>query len=191
MQRFVQLALDFLTGPDPMVKPLVPEAPRVDGPPAEPMSAVFQSGAWQHPRANRRVKLAGCDVAYEFTRGKRRTIGLSVGPEGLSVRAPRWTTISEVEAFMHEKAAWVLDKLRMPRASARARWSARKRSGPMGPSSISWDSASACGWTRRHGFQPGGRGAGACQRRQTGDPPAGAGATTRAKRRSATPRRPG
>jgi predicted metal-dependent hydrolase len=102
------------------VKPPVPEAPRVDGPPAEPMSAVFQSGAWQHPRANRRVKLAGCDVAYEFTRGKRRTIGLSVGPEGLSVRAPRWTTISEVEAFIHEKAAWVLDKLRASRERAGA-----------------------------------------------------------------------
>lgn len=115
MPRFVQLALDFLTGPDPVVKPPVPEMPRVDGPPAEPMAAVFQQGAWHHPRANRRVKLAGCDVAYEFSRGKRRTIGLSVGPEGLSVRAPRWTTVGEVEAFIHEKSSWVLDKLRASR----------------------------------------------------------------------------
>ena len=115
MQRFVQLALDFLTGPDPVAKPPAPEPPRVDGPPAESMTAVFQQGVWHHPRANRRVKLAGCEVAYEFSRGKRRTIGLSVGPEGLSVRAPRWTTVGEVEAFIHEKSAWVLDKLRASR----------------------------------------------------------------------------
>jgi predicted metal-dependent hydrolase len=118
--RFVQLALDFLTGPEPVAKPAVAPAPMVDAPPAEPMSAVFQPGTWHHPRANRRVKLAGCEVAYEFKRGKRRTIGLSVGPDGLSVRAPRWTTVGEVEAFIHEKSGWVLDKLRHSRERAGA-----------------------------------------------------------------------
>ena len=120
MQRFVQLALDFLTGPDPVAKPAAAQAPMVDAPPAESMSAVFQPGTWHHPRANRRVKLAGCEVAYEFKRGKRRTIGLSVGPDGLSVRAPRWTTVGEVEAFIHEKSGWVLDKLRPSRERAGA-----------------------------------------------------------------------
>ena len=118
--RFVQLALDFLTGPDPVAKPAAAQAPMVDAPPAESMSAVFQPGTWHHPRANRRVKLAGCEVAYEFKRGKRRTIGLSVGPDGLSVRAPRWTTVGEVEAFIHEKSGWVLDKLRHSRERAGA-----------------------------------------------------------------------
>lgn len=123
MQRFVQLALDFLTGPDPVMKPPVQAAPSVhvpdpDAPPAEPMSAVFAPGTWHHPRANRRVRLGGHEVAYEFARGKRRTIGLSVGPEGLSVRAPRWTPVGEVEAYLHEKAGWVLDKLRDARERA-------------------------------------------------------------------------
>lgn len=115
--RFVQLALDFLTGTEPVVSPA---APLADAPPAEPMSAVFQPGAWHHPRANRRVRLAGCEVGYEFKRGKRRTIGLSVGPDGLSVRAPRWTTVGEVEAFIQEKSGWVLDKLRASRERAGA-----------------------------------------------------------------------
>jgi predicted metal-dependent hydrolase len=84
------------------------------------MSAVFQPGTWHHPRANRCVRLAGCEVGYEFKRGKRRTIGLSVGPEGLSVRAPRWTTVGEVEAFIQEKSGWVLDKLRASRERAGA-----------------------------------------------------------------------
>ncbi|MFP8779653.1 M48 family metallopeptidase [Hydrogenophaga sp. RWCD_12] len=120
MQRFVQLALDFLTGSDPVAKPPAPAAPRVDGPPAESMTAVFQPGTWHHPRANRRVRLAGYEVAYEFARGKRRTIGLSVSPEGLSVRAPRWTPVGEVEAYLHEKSGWVLDKLRDARERAGA-----------------------------------------------------------------------
>jgi hypothetical protein len=50
-------------------------------------------------------------VAYEFKRGKRRTIGLSVSPDGLSVSAPRWTPVGEVEALLHDKSAWVLEKL--------------------------------------------------------------------------------
>lgn len=121
MQRFVQLALDFLTGPDPVAPPpAVPAAPAPGALPAEPLSQVFAPTGWHHPRANRRVQLAGCEVAYEFTRGKRRTIGLSVGPDGLSVRAPRWTTVAEVEAFIHEKSGWVLDKLRASRERAGA-----------------------------------------------------------------------
>lgn len=79
------------------------------------MEVVFQPGVWQHPRANRRVQLAGCEVAYEFKRGKRRTIGLSVSHEGLSVRAPRWTTVGEVDSLLHSKSDWVLDKLQRAR----------------------------------------------------------------------------
>ena len=122
MQRFVQLALDFLTGPDPVMPVSAPARPAADAaaPPAESLYQVFAPAGWHHPRANRRVKLAGCDVTYEFSRGKRRTIGLSVGPEGLSVRAPRWTTVGEVEAFIHEKSGWVLDKLRASRERAGA-----------------------------------------------------------------------
>ena len=122
MQRFVQLALDLFAGPDPVLAPVA--APVVRMPvepaaaPAEPMSAVFQPGTWHHPRANRLVRLGSCEVAYEFKRGKRRTIGLTVRPEGLSVSAPRWTPVGEVEAFIRQKADWVLDKLRASRERA-------------------------------------------------------------------------
>ncbi|HAX21547.1 MAG TPA: metal-dependent hydrolase [Hydrogenophaga sp.] len=121
MQRFVQLALDFLTGPEPVVLSQTPAPvakPRPAAPPAEPLSEVFQPGTWHHPRANRLLKLGSCDVAYEFKRGKRRTIGLSVGPDGLSVSAPRWTPVGEVEALLHDKAGWVLEKLQNARQRA-------------------------------------------------------------------------
>lgn len=68
--------------------------------------------AWVHPRANRECVLEDLRIAYEFQRARRRTIGLIVGPQGLSVRAPRWTPLADVEAFLHEKAAWVVRKLR-------------------------------------------------------------------------------
>ncbi|HMN93428.1 MAG TPA: SprT family zinc-dependent metalloprotease [Hydrogenophaga sp.] len=130
MQRFVQLALDFLSGAD--APAAEPPPRRVQDPspgvPAEPMEVVFQPGVWRHPRANRRVQLAGCEVAYEFKRGKRRTIGLSVSQEGLSVRAPRWTTVGEVDSLLFSKSDWVLDKLQRARersqqlAQARTVW---------------------------------------------------------------------
>ena len=130
MQRFVQLALDFLGGPAP--EPLRPTAPPpppvVAAPPALPMSQVFQPAAWHHPRANRMLRLGACEVAYEFKRGKRRTIGLSVSTDGLSVSAPRWTPVGEVEALLHDKSAWVLEKLQ----------SARQRAGEMEQARIRW-----------------------------------------------------
>jgi hypothetical protein len=79
---------------------------------------VFQPGTWHHPRANRLLVLGSCEVAYEFKRGKRRTIGLSVGPDGLSVSAPRWTPVGEVDALLHTKSAWVLEKLQRARERA-------------------------------------------------------------------------
>jgi len=128
MQRLMQLALDFLGGPDPAptsaprecpvpTPTLLPE-PEPVAAPALPLSQVLQPGTWHHPRANRLLVLQSCEVAYEFKRGKRRTIGLSVGPEGLRVSAPRWTPVSEVEALLHTKAAWVLDKLQRARERA-------------------------------------------------------------------------
>lgn len=125
MQRFVQLALDFLAGgapaappPMPPRAPVPPSPPAPAAPPAEPLSQVFQPGTWHHPRANRLVRFKDCEVAYEFKRGKRRTIGLSVSPDGLTVSAPRWTPVGEVEALLHDKADWVMDKLRQARGRA-------------------------------------------------------------------------
>ena len=66
---------------------------------------------FRHPRANRETRLGGTPVAYEFNRGKRRSIGFVVGPEGLAVRAPQWVALREVESALQEKSAWILRKL--------------------------------------------------------------------------------
>lgn len=146
MQRLMQLALDLLAPPKPESQPASRAVARADAPAqtqpqpqpvprastqprsaptAEPQPAPER---WQHPRANRLLVLAGCEVAFEFKRGQRRTIGLTVGPEGLRVSAPRNTPLSEVDALLHRKAAWVLDKLQRNRqrlgelAQARTVW---------------------------------------------------------------------
>jgi predicted metal-dependent hydrolase len=117
MQRFVQLALDFFGGSEATGAPAAP-APRKQEPPALSMTQVFQPAAWHHPRANRMLRIGSCEVGYEFKRAKRRTIGLSISTDGLSVRAPRWTPVGEVEALLHDKSAWVLEKLQSARERA-------------------------------------------------------------------------
>lgn len=119
MQGLIQLALDFFGGTEPLAPPprqvdTTPVLKPLAGP-VLPLDEVFQPGTWHHPRANRLLRLSGCDVAYEFKRGKRRTIGLKVTGEGLSVSAPRWTPVSEVEALLQDKSGWVLEKLQHAR----------------------------------------------------------------------------
>lgn len=65
-----------------------------------------------HPKGERRIRLDGHVVSYVFTRAKRRSIGMQVGREGLSVRAPRWVTLTEVEAALHERAGWIVRHLK-------------------------------------------------------------------------------
>ncbi len=103
-----QLSLDFF-GDDGPLAPVLPAAS------TRPQDAVMPASHWKHPRASRQLQLGACLVAYEFKRGKRRTIGLSVGPDGLSVSAPRWTPLAEVEALLRDKARWVLEKLQAVR----------------------------------------------------------------------------
>ena len=66
---------------------------------------------FQHPRANREVRLGEAVVAYAFTRVRRRSIGFSVGPDGLSVRAPQWVAVGEIENVLRSKTDWILRKL--------------------------------------------------------------------------------
>lgn len=100
-----------------------PEATAVPEP-AVPAAASHGSAppSYRHPEATRQLHLAGHDVAYAFARSRRRSIGMVVSPEGLSVRAPRWVSLREVEAALHERAAWIVEHLAGQRErAARAR----------------------------------------------------------------------
>ena len=65
----------------------------------------------RHPRATRQLLVGDVLVGYEFKRGKRRTIGFSVGHEGLAVRAPKWVPLPDIDKAVLEKSTWILKKL--------------------------------------------------------------------------------
>ena len=96
--------------------------------PTQTLQQVLAPATFAHPRASRQTLLGGIAVAYEFNRGKRRTIGFSVGPDGLSVSAPKWVPLYEVDKAVLEKSAWVIKKLQETRErherleSARIEW---------------------------------------------------------------------
>ena len=79
--------------------------------PGAPLADVVAPAAFRHPRANRTARLCDATVAYELRRGKRRTIGFAVGPDGLVVSAPRWVSRGAVDAAVQETSAWVVRKL--------------------------------------------------------------------------------
>ena len=65
----------------------------------------------RHPNAQRELRLGVHRVAYELRRGRRRSIGFVVGSDGLSVSAPRWVNVGQIESALREKTEWILRKL--------------------------------------------------------------------------------
>ena len=96
--------------------------------PAQTLQQALAPATFAHPKASREALLDGVAVAYEFKRGKRRTIGFSVSADGLTVSAPKWVPLYEVDKAVLEKSAWITTKLQETRArherleSARIEW---------------------------------------------------------------------
>jgi predicted metal-dependent hydrolase len=96
--------------------------------PAQTLEQVLAPATYRHPSATREALLEGTVVGYQFRRGKRRTIGFSVGAEGLVVSAPKWVPLYEIDKAVQEKAGWIVRKLQETRArhdrleSARIEW---------------------------------------------------------------------
>ncbi|RZJ25414.1 MAG: M48 family peptidase, partial [Haliea sp.] len=92
------------------------------------LQQVLAPANYRHPSATREALLGDTVVAYQFRRGKRRTIGFSVGAEGLVVSAPKWVPLYEIDKAVLEKTGWILAKLKETRArhdrleAARIEW---------------------------------------------------------------------
>ncbi len=101
-----QQSLDWLLAAPPA------ETPQPASTPDAPVSTA--SGPLRehrHPLANREIELAGVRIGFHHAHAKRRSIGMSVGPQGLQVRAPRWVTQAQLQAVLRERAPWIVDKL--------------------------------------------------------------------------------
>jgi len=112
--------------PPAVVEPTIAAVPPAAAhPPAVPIADVLMPATFRHPRASRDARLNGHLVAYEFRRARRKSIGFSVGTEGLTVSAPRWVGLAEVAEALQEKAHWILAKLQEQDERARRLATAR------------------------------------------------------------------
>jgi predicted metal-dependent hydrolase len=127
MRSPFQLLLDLFDEPKPARQPEPPQLPPDPRPPVAVADAVAPL-AFRHPASNREALLGKVLVGYHFRRVKRRTIGFVVGPEGLTVSAPRWVPLAEVDDAVKQKARWITNKLA----------AARERSDRIEASRIDW-----------------------------------------------------
>jgi len=59
----------------------------------------------------RRVVLGGQLCHFRLRRARRRTIGFQVDDRGLTVSAPKWVSLREIEEAIVEKERWIRSKL--------------------------------------------------------------------------------
>ena len=113
----------------PTSAPRPPAAPEPEfiGPqlPAQTLRQALAPATFRHPRATRETVLDGILVAYEFRRSKRKTIGFSAGADGLTVSAPKWVPLYEIDKAVLEKSGWILAKLQETRERHQRMESAR------------------------------------------------------------------
>jgi predicted metal-dependent hydrolase len=87
------------------------ELPLLD-PAADAAPAVPDAVAWPRPQPNaRRLQLGERSVHYTLKRSTRRTIGFTVDDRGLSITAPRWVSLADIEVAIGEKQRWIFSKL--------------------------------------------------------------------------------
>jgi predicted metal-dependent hydrolase len=125
-QNIAEAATELVASKLPI--PPLASTKAVASPPAEPLDAVMRPAAFAHPRANREARLHTSIVAFELKRGKRKTIGFSVGADGLTVSAPRWVPLYEIDKAVQEKSAWIVKKLQ----------ESRERQGKLESNRIEW-----------------------------------------------------
>ncbi|MEY4765080.1 MAG: hypothetical protein RI907_1753 [Pseudomonadota bacterium] len=80
---------------------------------------------FRHPAAEHEIRLSKAVVSYEIKRARRASIGMVVGVEGLSVRAPKWVSAQDIESALRAKERWICTKLVEQRERAHKQMSAR------------------------------------------------------------------
>ncbi|HSC63375.1 MAG TPA: SprT family zinc-dependent metalloprotease [Caldimonas sp.] len=95
---------------------------------ATPIDAAPADTTPRHPRATREVSLDGRRIAFRLVRVRRRSIGFVVDASGLTVRAPKWATLRDIDDAVREKQRWIGARLDEQReraarlAAARVVW---------------------------------------------------------------------
>ncbi len=80
----------------------------LDAPEAPPAGRVRD----RNDTAQRKVRVGSETFAYRLRRARRRSIGFQIDDLGLTVSAPRWVALREIEAAIAEKRRWIVSKQR-------------------------------------------------------------------------------
>lgn len=64
-----------------------------------------------HPEANQQAVLCGQVLHYRLQRSRRRSIGFTIGPQGLAVSAPTWVDMAAIAQALQAKSGWIMRKL--------------------------------------------------------------------------------
>ena len=80
-----------------------PAAPRAVTPPSD---APLPDGV-----KLRTLTLGASTLQYRLKRSARRSIGFSIDGTGLTITAPRWVTLADIESAIAEKQRWIFAKL--------------------------------------------------------------------------------
>jgi len=90
-------------------------APRAEPAPAGPASV---DALLRHPQATRELSIEGRRIAFRLARVRRRSIGFVVDADGLTVRAPKWVTLRDIDEAVREKQRWILARFAEQRERA-------------------------------------------------------------------------
>jgi len=59
----------------------------------------------------RTLELGARTLQYRLKRSSRKSIGFAIDGTGLTITAPRWVTVADIEAAIAEKQRWIFSKL--------------------------------------------------------------------------------
>ena len=108
-----------------------PEAPQALPAPAPAPAPTPPAGSahssFVHPQANQQAVLQGQVLHFRLQRSRRRTIGFTIGTQGLVVSAPAWVSMTAIGQALDAKSGWILRKLQEAGQRQRAQQSARIR----------------------------------------------------------------
>lgn len=74
--------------------------------PTPPPDPLPPGARWREVATSQQV------IGFVLRRSRRRTIGFTIGDDGLRVTAPAWATLGQIDDAVREKSPWILAKLR-------------------------------------------------------------------------------
>ncbi|WP_213299571.1 M48 family metallopeptidase [Paraburkholderia sacchari] len=105
-----QLDLPLFAEPAPVVAPSPASPFHAPPPPPSPFKSPKGPLAPDGTRV-RTLEMGARTLHYRLKRSARKSIGFAIDASGLTITAPRWVTIADIETAIAEKQRWIFAKL--------------------------------------------------------------------------------